>query len=216
MRHRHTQATLLPSPSLCLVHLKKASDMSFPPFFPFVFNDAGHLPSTQARCTPHGTQTPTPPPLTCMQAALSLSLLPQPPPPQCLYDQRHFPDPVALQLASPNFATQTGGAKGVLAPTISARPPFAHPPPLCRLFHLRGCPRCAPWFTCPAPCPILSHPTRHPPLHARGCRRDSAPLVPSSQAMPHARGRAAHKGRGKDQGDARKGKGCMQGEGEGV
>src|SRR6266702_3976141 len=108
---------------------------------------------------------------------------------------------------NPDFATQTGGAKGALAPTISVRPPFAHPPPLCRLFHLRGCPRCAPWFTCPAPCPILSHPTRHPPLHARGCRRDSAPLVPSSQAMPHARGRAAHKGRGKDQG------GCTQGEG---
>src|SRR6266702_997915 len=44
MRHGHTQATPLPSPSLCLVHLKKASDKSFPLFFPFVFNGAGHLP----------------------------------------------------------------------------------------------------------------------------------------------------------------------------
>ncbi len=34
MCHRHTQATLLPSPSLCLVHLKKASDKSFPFFSP--------------------------------------------------------------------------------------------------------------------------------------------------------------------------------------
>src|SRR6266702_7635102 len=103
--------------------LKKASDKSFPLFFPFVFNGAGHLPSTQARCTPRGTPAPTPPPLARMQAALSPSLSPQPPP-QCLYDRRHFPDPVALQPASPDFATQTGGAKGALAPTISARPPF--------------------------------------------------------------------------------------------
>ncbi len=65
--------------------LKKASDKSFPLFFPFVFNGAGHLPSTQAHCTPCGTQAPTPPPLTCMQAALSPLLSPQPPPPQCLY-----------------------------------------------------------------------------------------------------------------------------------
>src|SRR6266702_6129698 len=73
----------------------------------------------------------------------------------CLYDQHHFPDPVTLQPASPDFATQTGGAKGVLAPTISARPPFAHPLPLCRSFHLRGCPCCAPQFTRPAPPHIL-------------------------------------------------------------
>src|SRR6266702_1703908 len=62
-RRGHTQATPPPSPSLCLVHLKKASDKSFPLFFPFVFNGAGHLPSTQARCTPRGTprgtQAPT-------------------------------------------------------------------------------------------------------------------------------------------------------------
>src|SRR6266571_4512980 len=123
MRCRHTQATLPPSPSLCLVHLKKASDKSFPLFFPFVFNGAGHLPSTQAHCTPHGTQTPTPPPLTCMQATLSLSLSPQPPPPQCLYNWHHFPDPVALQLASPDFTTQTGGAK--------AGPHHFHETPIC-------------------------------------------------------------------------------------
>src|SRR6266702_3347024 len=43
-----------------------------------------------------------------------------------------------------------------------------------------------------------------PPLHARGGRRDSAPLVPSAQAMLHTRGRAVCKG-----------KGCAQGEGEG-
>jgi len=80
----HTQATLPLSPSLCLVHLKKASDKSFPLFFHFVFNSAGHLPSTQARCTPRGTQASIPPPLTCMQATLLPSLSPQPPPPQCL------------------------------------------------------------------------------------------------------------------------------------
>src|SRR6266702_979711 len=82
--------------------------------------------------------------------APSPSLSPQPPPPQCLYNQHHFPNPVALQPASPDFATQTGGAKGALAPTISVRPPFAHPPPLCRSFHSCGCPCCAPRFTCPA------------------------------------------------------------------
>ncbi len=36
------------------------------------------------------------------------------------------------------------------------------------------------------------------------------PLVPSAQAMPHARGG------GRTRGDAHKGKGCMQGEGEGM
>jgi len=54
------------------------------------------------------------------------------------------------------------------------------------------------------PHPTLSHPACHPPLHARGCRRDSMPLVPSAWAMPHTRGRATCKG-----------KGCVQGEGEG-
>src|SRR6266571_7420036 len=83
-RRGHTQAALPPLPSLCLVHLKKASDKSFPLFFPFVFNSAGHLPSTQARYTPHGTQASIPPPLARMQAALSPLLSPQPPPPQCL------------------------------------------------------------------------------------------------------------------------------------
>ncbi len=101
-----------------------------------------------------------------------------------------------------HFATQTGGAKGALAPTISARPPFAHPPPLCRLFHLHGCSHCTLWFTHPAPsCPAPPHPTCCPPLHARGCRRDSVPLVPSAQAMPHARGRATCKGKGHAQGE---------------
>src|SRR6266702_5588325 len=138
-----------------------------------------------------------------MQAAPLPLPSPQPPPPPCLYNQHHFPDPIAVQPASPDFATQTGGAKGALAPTISARPPFAHPPPLCRLFHLRGCPCCALQFTCP-PCPAPPHPLSSPACWGR---RDSAPLVPSAQAMPHTRGRAARKGRGKDQG------GCVQGEG---
>ncbi len=50
-------------PLLCLVHLKNASDKSFPLFLPFVFNGAGHLPSTQARCTPlwHASTHPTSP-----------------------------------------------------------------------------------------------------------------------------------------------------------
>src|SRR6266702_4241889 len=160
MHHGHTQATPPPLPSLCLVHLKKASDKSFPLFSPFVFNGAGRFPSTQACCTPCGMQAPTPPPLVCMQATPLPFPSPQPPPPQCLYDQCHFPDPITIQLASPDFATQTGGAKGALAPTISVRPPFAHPPPLCRSFHSHGCPHCALWFTClphPAlPCPPSS------------------------------------------------------------
>ncbi len=44
-------------------------------------------------------------------------------------------------------------------PTISVRPPFAHPPPLCRLSHLHGCPHCAPWFMCPTThaCPPSLH-----------------------------------------------------------
>ncbi len=227
-RCRHTQATLPPLPSLCLVHLKKASDKSFPLFSPFVFNGAGHFPSTQARCTPCGTQAPTPPPLVRMQATPSLSLSPQPPPPQCLYDRHHFPNPIAVQPASPDFATQTGGAKGALAPTISSRHIFAHPPPLCRSFHSCGCPHCALQFTRP-PRPTPPHPACCPPLHARGHRRDSAPLVPSAWAMPHARGRAMCKGKDCTQGegprtrgggrtrrDAHKGKGCMHGEGEGV
>ena len=45
----HTQATPPPSPSLCLVHLKKASDKSFPLFFPFIFNSAGHLTCNSLR-----------------------------------------------------------------------------------------------------------------------------------------------------------------------
>jgi len=154
-----------------------------------------------------------------MQATLLPLLLPQPPPPQCLYDQCHFPNPIALQLASPNFAAQTGGAKGVLAPTISMRPPFAHPPPLCRLSHLHGCPCCTPWFMHPAP-PCS---TCHPPLHARGHRRDSAPLVPSSWASCMqgegegpggmcTRGRAAYQGRGGVCEQASK-RGCTQIEG---
>ncbi len=92
MHHGHTQATPPPLPSLCLVHLKRASDKSFPLFFPFIVNSAGHLPLTQAHCTPCGMQAPTPPPLMHMQATLSLSLSPQPPPPQCLYNQHHFPN----------------------------------------------------------------------------------------------------------------------------
>jgi len=43
--------------------------------------------------------------------------------------------------------------------------------------------------------------TCHPPLHARGHRRDHAPLVPSAWAMPHARGRATCKGKGHTQGE---------------
>src|SRR6266702_2825050 len=99
-------------------------------FFPFFFFH------------PNLSAASTPPPLAPMQAAPSL--LPQPPPPQYLYDRRHLTDTVALQPASPDFVTQTGGAKGALGPTISATPPFTHPPRLCRSSHSRGCPHCAP------------------------------------------------------------------------
>ncbi len=121
----------------------KAPDKSFPFLSSFIFNGAGHPPP---RCrpvaAPHGTQAPTPPPLAPMQAAPAL--LPQPPPPQYLYNRSHLTDTVALQPASPDFVTQTGGAKGALGPTISATPPFTHPPHLCRSSHLSGCPHCAP------------------------------------------------------------------------
>src|SRR6266702_3705102 len=104
-------------------------------------------------------QAPTPPPLMHMQAAPSLSPSPQQPPPQCLYNQHHLTNPIALQLASPNFSTQTGGEKGALALTISATPPFAHPPPLCRSSHLCGCPHCASQVMCPTAhaCPPSLH-----------------------------------------------------------
>ncbi len=99
-------------------------------------------PRRRPVAAPRGMQAPTPPPLAPMQAAPSL--LPQPPPPQYLYDRRHLTDTVALQPASPDFVTQTGGAKGALGPTISVTPPFTHPPCLCRSSHLHGCPHCAP------------------------------------------------------------------------
>src|SRR6266702_2395088 len=101
-----------------------------------------------------------------MQAAPLPLPSPQPPPPPCLYNQHHFPDPIAVQPASPDFATQTGGAKWALAPTMSARPPFAHPPPLCRLFHLRGCTCCAHQFTCPH-CPAPPSPLYSPACWGR-------------------------------------------------
>ncbi len=126
MRRRHTQATLPPSSSLCLVHLKKASDKSFPLFFPFVFNSAGHLPLTQARCTPRGTQASIPPPLARMQAALSPSLSPQPPPPQCLYDQRHFPDLITLQ---PRLCHTDRGCKRCTGPHHFHETPICSPSP---------------------------------------------------------------------------------------
>ncbi len=113
-------------------------------------------------------------------------------------------------------------------------PPFPQDP---HLLTLPLCVGCSTHVAAPvAPsglhaCPAPSHPARHPPLHAGGHRRDSVPLVPSAQAMLHARGRGramckgkgcmqgegpCTRGGGRTRGDARKGKGCMQGEGEGV
>ncbi len=156
-----------------------------------------------------------------MQAAPSPSPSPSPqqPPPQGLYNQRHLTNPITLQLASPDFATQTGGAKGALALTISVTPPFAHPPPLCRSSHSRGCPRCAPRFTCPA-----AH-ARLPSLRAcRGAQEGQRAHPQSSPAwlrrppslrfmhptpptcLPPLR---ACRGRRRDRG------GCAQGEGNG-
>src|SRR6266702_4389502 len=61
-RRGHTQATPPPSPSLCLVHLKKASDQSFPLFSPFVFNGAGHPLDTGPLHSPwHASTHPTSP-----------------------------------------------------------------------------------------------------------------------------------------------------------
>ncbi len=127
-RHRHTQATPPPSPSLCLMHLKKTSDKSFPLFSPSSLMVQDTSPRHRPVAPPRGTQAPTPPPLVCMQAAPSPSLSPQPPPPQCLYDRRHFPDPVALQPVSPDFATQTGGAKGA-GPHHFCETPICSPSP---------------------------------------------------------------------------------------
>ncbi len=197
----HTQATPPPLPSLCLVHLKKTSDKSFPFFPPSSLMVQDTSPRHRPVAPPRGTQAPTPPPLARMQAALSPSLSPQLPPPQCLYDRRHFPDPVALQPASPDFAARTGGAKGALAPTISARPPFAHPPPLCRSSHSRGCPRCALRFTRPVPPRLPSSPACR---GAQEGQRAPSPLCP---------GYAARKGKGRSQGMEKDQGECAQGEG---
>src|SRR6266702_7297309 len=179
-----TQATPPLSPSLCLVHPKKPQISYFPFFSPssLIVHDTSPC-STQACCTPHGTQAPTPPPLVCMQATPSLLPSPQQPPPQCLYNQHHLTNPIALQLASPNFSTQTGGEKGALALTISATPPFAHPPPLCRSSHLCGCPHCASQVMCPTAhaCP--------PSLHAcqgvqEGQHAHPSPLQPGYAIPP--------------------------------
>ncbi len=185
----HTQATPPLPPSLCLVHLKKASDKSFPFFPPSSLMVQDTSPQHRPIAPPCGTQAPTPPPFTRMQATLSLLPSPQPPPPQCFYNWRHFPDPGALQPASPNFATQTGGAKGALAPTISMTPPFTHPPPLCRSSHPHGCPHCTPQFMCPAPSCLPSSPAF---WGVQGGQRAPSPLCP---------GYAAGKGKGRAQGE---------------
>src|SRR6266702_492155 len=51
--HRHTKATLPPSPSPCLVHLQKKPQIGhFPFFFPFIFNGARYLPLICMQATP--------------------------------------------------------------------------------------------------------------------------------------------------------------------
>ena len=65
--HRgHTQTTPPPSPSLCLVHLKKASDKSFPFFSPSSLTVQDTSPRHRPVAPPRGTQAPTPPPLARM------------------------------------------------------------------------------------------------------------------------------------------------------
>src|SRR6266702_4765650 len=101
---------------------------------------------------------------------------PQPPPP--LMPLRLVPPhrPCCHYTASLDSATQTGGAKVHWPPPFLQHPHLLTPPPLCRSSHSCGCPHCAPVY--------LPHPACHPPLHARGHRRDSAPPVPSVGAMP--------------------------------
>ncbi len=208
-RRGHTQATPLPSPSLFLAHLKKPQ-ISHPPFFSpsFLMVQDTLPPSTQACCTLpwHASTHPTSPRAhACHPFALPTTTTTSMP----------------LRLASPDFATQTGGAKGALAPTISATPPFTHPPRLCRSSHSRGCPRWPPLFTCPAPPAVLScmpggeEGQRAPsPLCLGYANRAPWFTRPASHACPpslracrgvqeglggmHARGRAAHKGRGRE------------------
>ena len=108
----------------------------------------------------------------------------------------------------------------MLDPTISARPPFAHPP-LCV-----GHPTYVAAPVVPPGLPALPHPTCHPPLHARGHRRDSAPTPSPLQPgyatppglytppCPHTFPLCVHaRGAGGTRGDAHKEKGHVQGEG---
>src|SRR6266702_2060339 len=62
MRRGHTQATPPPSPSLCLVHLKKASDKSFPFFSPSSLTVQDTSPRHRPIAPPCGPQAPPPPP----------------------------------------------------------------------------------------------------------------------------------------------------------
>src|SRR6266702_4585573 len=133
---------------------------------------------------------------------------PHPPPPQCLYDQRHLTLP------------HRQGVQKVRWP-----PPFPRHPHLLTLPVCVGRPT---HVAAPVGPPCFRAPPR--PLSSpafRGVRRDSMPPVPSARAMPTTLlGLRAHLacmpslfarmpgGTGGTGGDARKGKGRAQGEGE--
>src|SRR6266702_1524404 len=128
--HGHTQATPLPSPLLCLVHPKKPQISHFPFYFPLSLMVQDISPQHRPVSPPMACKHP--PHLPSCKCRLSL------PYHHHLYNQHHLTNPIALQLASPNFSTQTGGEKGALALTIPATPTFAHPPPLSMSSHLCG------------------------------------------------------------------------------
>ena len=170
---------------------KKSSDKTFPLFSPFIFNSAGHLPSRACRLPLHRRHNHHHLNAS-MTGATSLTPLP--------YNWRLLTLP------------HRQGVQKVCWP-----PPFLQDP------HLLTLPLCVGHSTCMAApiapsglraCPVPPCPACCPPLHARGCRRDSVPLVPSAWAMPHARGRAMCKGKGHVQGEgeglhARGGGGCV-------
>ncbi len=157
---------------------KKASDKSFPLFFPFIFNGAGHLLSRACRLPLRRRHNHH-----HLNASTTSATSPTPSP----YN-RHHPTLLHRQ-----------GVQKVRWPPPFPRDPHLLTLPLCVGRSTRVAAPVAPSGLRARPVP--PRPARRPPLHTGGRRRDSAPLVPSARAMPHARGGAACKGKGRAQGE---------------
>ncbi len=164
----HTQATPLPSPSPCLVHLQKKPQISHFPFFPFIFNGAGHLP------------------LVRMQAAPSPS--PQPPPLHCLYDWRHFTDPVAATTGVTRLCHTDRGCKRCAGPHHFRDTPICSPS-LCVGRPTRVAAPVAPRFTRPTPpavLPCMPGDTGGTVCPSPLCRGYASPAPRFMRPAPHA------------------------------